>query len=68
MIVTLSGRLPSDLDKPGGSRREGTLAEERALEIIELRAACLECLPSDLLQLKPCLPKESTSCPHLLQW
>ena len=49
MIVTPSGRLPSDLDKPGGSRREGTLAEERALEIIELRAACLECLPSDLM-------------------
>ena len=38
MIVTPSGHLPSDLDKPSGSNREGPLAEESAMETIELRA------------------------------
>ena len=51
---------------PDDSMAIGVIKKVR--EIIELRAACLECLPLDLLQLKPCLPKESTSWPHLLQW
>ena len=68
MIVTPSGHLPSSLDRPGGSKQEGILAEERALQITSFRAACLGCLPSLLLQLKKCLPKGSTDWPHLWQW
>ena len=68
MMDIPSGRLPSTLDKPGGSKREGMFAEESDLKMTLLRAACLECLPSLFLQLKLCLPKESTDWPHLWHW
>ena len=68
MTDTPSGRLPSALERPGGSSREGILAEERARWMMSFKAACLDNLPLLYLQLKPCLPVESTSCPQLQHW
>ena len=65
MIDTPSGRFPSTLERPGSSRHEGMLAEERALSF---KAACLGNLPLLYLQLNPCLPMESTSWPQLQHW
>ena len=43
-------------------------AEERALQMMSFRAACLKDLPLLYLQLNPCLPVESTSWPQLQHW
>ena len=41
VTVTQSRRLPSLLERPEGSKREGTLTEVRDLQMISLIAACL---------------------------
>ena len=64
-IVTPSGRFPLQRDRPVGSKRAGTWAEERALQTMSFKTECLGCLPSLHLQLRPCLPRGLT---RTLQW
>ena len=61
---TPSGLFKSDLDKPHGSRMEGTWAEESPLWMMELTYRCFESLPALLTQLRPCLHLVSTDIPQ----
>src|SRR6218665_511386 len=58
------GRLPSDLDRPGGSLMLGMLASERLWPIRSFSSACLVILPGPWLQESPCVPSAATSMPQ----
>ena len=64
-IVIPSGRLPSSLETPVGSKTEVILAELRPRLIRSFTCECLENLPALLLQLNPCVPLWSTSVPQM---
>jgi hypothetical protein len=53
IIVIPSGRLPSSLRTPVGSRMQGILAEEKARFKMSLRQLCLEILPALFMQDNP---------------
>ena len=63
--VIPSGRLPSVLNKPGGSVRAGILAWTSALFTKSLISLCLECLPTCFLHAKPWSPDFSTITPQI---
>ena len=63
-----SGRLLSDLRRPGGSRIAGMWTERRAHLTISLSAVCRENRPALLRQERPCCPDLSTSDPHTQVW
>ena len=63
-----SGRSLSVGDSPKGSNATGTSAEAIAFPIRSFACLCRECRPAALLQLRPCLPEESTRLPHGHLW
>ena len=63
--VIPSGRFPSPLFMPVGSRDEGTPHRMRALFTTSLTAACLADLPALKRHERGCKPMLSTAAPHL---
>ena len=64
MAVTPSGRLPSVLDNPAGSKTEGTTTEVKDRLIKSLKKACRANRPAFLLQASPWVPYSSTFWPQ----
>src|SRR5688572_9897919 len=62
--VRPSGRLPSDLDNPGGSLIFGNPARVRLRLIRSFNAACLAIRPGPSPQESPCAPSAVTRAPH----
>ena len=62
--VIPSGRLPSSLHNPGGSRTEGYPASDRAVRIILLISEWRGIRPTLILQERGCRPKQSTLLPQ----
>lgn len=65
--VIPSGRFPSELEIPVGSRCEGILADAKDLFTMSLISAWREWRPELLRQLSPCVARWSTSAPHRRQ-
>ena len=64
MVVTPSGRLPSVLDNPAGSKTEGTTTEAKDRLIKSLKKACRANRPALFLQASPWVPYLSTFWPQ----
>ena len=65
--VRPSGRLPSDLERPEGSKQAGIPAEDSDRSMTSLRAACRWKRKLPLLRERPWRPKLQTEALQCLQ-
>ena len=66
--VIPSGHLPSDLNRPIGSRDDGTPDRMQARHSMSFSVLCLIVRPALFLQHKPCMPRASTKLTHGHRW